>query len=189
MRWRRSTTIPRSASTGIHPTFCGSTSTSEASSGISGAESSTWTAKIRSFSLTVGMVSSAHTCLGAILAEASISCLWVGVTCLGSPPATTETVIGYKGPISVEWEDAGMDRNEGAKASLDFLRGWIRGVVRTPLRCRLRRFQARRFQAISHPTPSYARPRRGSTWIVISRPSNRSPAPSDRNALPEWPKP
>ena len=31
--------------------------------------------------------------------------------------------IGYRGPISVEWEDAGMDRNEGAKASLDFLRG------------------------------------------------------------------
>jgi hypothetical protein len=31
--------------------------------------------------------------------------------------------IGYQGPISVEWEDAGMDRNEGAKASLEFLRG------------------------------------------------------------------
>jgi sugar phosphate isomerase/epimerase len=31
--------------------------------------------------------------------------------------------IGYQGPISVEWEDAGMDRNEGARASLEFLRG------------------------------------------------------------------
>lgn len=30
--------------------------------------------------------------------------------------------IGYEGPISVEWEDAGMDRDEGAKASLEFLR-------------------------------------------------------------------
>jgi sugar phosphate isomerase/epimerase len=30
--------------------------------------------------------------------------------------------IGYAGPISVEWEDAGMDRLAGAPASLAFLR-------------------------------------------------------------------
>lgn len=30
--------------------------------------------------------------------------------------------INYGGPISVEWEDAGMDRLEGAKTSLEFLR-------------------------------------------------------------------
>jgi sugar phosphate isomerase/epimerase len=30
--------------------------------------------------------------------------------------------IGYDGPISVEWEDAGMDRLQGAKEALDFLR-------------------------------------------------------------------
>lgn len=31
--------------------------------------------------------------------------------------------IGYNGPLSVEWEDAGMDRKHGAKESLEFLRG------------------------------------------------------------------
>jgi sugar phosphate isomerase/epimerase len=30
--------------------------------------------------------------------------------------------IGYDGPISVEWEDAGMDRLQGAKEALEFLR-------------------------------------------------------------------
>lgn len=31
--------------------------------------------------------------------------------------------IGYAGPISIEWEDAGMDRLRGAKEALDFVRG------------------------------------------------------------------
>ncbi|HEY3546040.1 MAG TPA: TIM barrel protein, partial [Propionicimonas sp.] len=30
--------------------------------------------------------------------------------------------IGYDGPISVEWEDAGMDRLVGAPEALDFVR-------------------------------------------------------------------
>jgi len=30
--------------------------------------------------------------------------------------------IGYQGPLSVEWEDSGMDREHGARESLDFLR-------------------------------------------------------------------
>ena len=32
--------------------------------------------------------------------------------------------IGYAGPISVEWEDAGMDRLAGAPGALEFLRGF-----------------------------------------------------------------
>jgi hypothetical protein len=31
--------------------------------------------------------------------------------------------IGYDGPISVEWEDAGMDRLIGAPQALQFVRG------------------------------------------------------------------
>jgi hypothetical protein len=31
--------------------------------------------------------------------------------------------IGYDGPISVEWEDAGMDRLRGAPEALEFVRG------------------------------------------------------------------
>ncbi|MDD8026127.1 MAG: sugar phosphate isomerase/epimerase [Acidobacteriota bacterium] len=31
--------------------------------------------------------------------------------------------VGYAGPLSVEWEDNGMDRENGAKESLEFVRG------------------------------------------------------------------
>jgi sugar phosphate isomerase/epimerase len=31
--------------------------------------------------------------------------------------------IGYQGPLSVEWEDSGMDREFGARESLEFVRG------------------------------------------------------------------
>ena len=31
--------------------------------------------------------------------------------------------IGYKGPLSVEWEDAGMDREHGAREACEFVRG------------------------------------------------------------------
>ncbi|WP_028279716.1 sugar phosphate isomerase/epimerase family protein [Arthrobacter sp. H5] len=34
------------------------------------------------------------------------------------------TAIGYDGPISVEWEDAGMDRLQGAPEALAFLKGF-----------------------------------------------------------------
>ena len=34
----------------------------------------------------------------------------------------TLNAIGYQGPISIEWEDAGMDRLQGAKQALDFVR-------------------------------------------------------------------
>jgi sugar phosphate isomerase/epimerase len=33
--------------------------------------------------------------------------------------------IGYKGPISVEWEDAGMDRLHGAKEAVGFIRSLL----------------------------------------------------------------
>jgi sugar phosphate isomerase/epimerase len=32
--------------------------------------------------------------------------------------------IGYDGPLSVEWEDAGMDREWGARDALEFVRRW-----------------------------------------------------------------
>ena len=31
--------------------------------------------------------------------------------------------IGYDGAISIEWEDAGMDRLDGAPEGLEFIRG------------------------------------------------------------------
>jgi sugar phosphate isomerase/epimerase len=30
--------------------------------------------------------------------------------------------IGYDGPLSVEWEDSGMDREHGARESVEFIR-------------------------------------------------------------------
>jgi sugar phosphate isomerase/epimerase len=35
------------------------------------------------------------------------------------------TTIGYEGPISVEWEDAGMDRLEGAAEAVTYLRSQL----------------------------------------------------------------
>lgn len=32
--------------------------------------------------------------------------------------------VGYKGPLSVEWEDSGMEREHGAKESCEFVRKW-----------------------------------------------------------------
>jgi hypothetical protein len=33
--------------------------------------------------------------------------------------------IGYSGPISVEWEDAGMDRKHGAKEAVGFVKSLL----------------------------------------------------------------
>jgi sugar phosphate isomerase/epimerase len=33
--------------------------------------------------------------------------------------------IGYEGPISIEWEDAGMDRLRGAPEALEFVRSQL----------------------------------------------------------------
>jgi hypothetical protein len=30
--------------------------------------------------------------------------------------------VGYQGPLSVEWEDCGMEREQGAKEALDMVR-------------------------------------------------------------------
>ena len=35
---------------------------------------------------------------------------------------TLLSAIGYRGPISVEWEDSGMDRLHGAPEALEYLR-------------------------------------------------------------------
>jgi hypothetical protein len=35
------------------------------------------------------------------------------------------TTIGYDGPISVEWEDAGMDRLQGAAEAVTYLRSQL----------------------------------------------------------------
>jgi hypothetical protein len=33
--------------------------------------------------------------------------------------------IGYKGPISIEWEDAGMNRLHGAKEAVGYIRSLL----------------------------------------------------------------
>jgi len=40
--------------------------------------------------------------------------------------------IGYEGPLSIEWEDAGMDRERGAPESLEFLRKAAFGKAGAP---------------------------------------------------------
>ncbi len=39
------------------------------------------------------------------------------------PIVRTLNRIGYDGPLSIEWEDSGMEREWGAKEALDFIRG------------------------------------------------------------------
>jgi sugar phosphate isomerase/epimerase len=46
--------------------------------------------------------------------------------------------IAYSGPLSVEWEDNGMDRCEGAAESLAFLRGLQRSAPERPFDAHLR---------------------------------------------------
>ena len=43
-------------------------------------------------------------------------------TSRGRTPSARSTAIGYDGPISVEWEDAGMDRLLGAPEALEYVR-------------------------------------------------------------------
>jgi len=64
-----------------------------------------------------------------------------GVGGTSSPPATGRTwedcfralnAISYAGPISVEWEDAGMDRLLGAPEALQFVRKLAFDAPRPP---------------------------------------------------------
>ena len=41
---------------------------------------------------------------------------------MGGRASALLNTIGYAGPMSVEWEDAGMDRLVGAPDALEFLR-------------------------------------------------------------------
>ena len=79
----------------------------------------------------------ASTCPGPTCAAAGTS----------SPPATATpwedgfrvlNSIGYDGPISIEWEDAGMDRLVGAPEALEFVRRLAFDSARGGLRRRLR---------------------------------------------------
>ena len=46
--------------------------------------------------------------------------------------------IGYRGPLSVEWEDSGMERERGAREALEFVRKIGYRPVRRGLRCGVR---------------------------------------------------
>ena len=95
------------------------------SSGTSGTGSTTSTARTRSArSATAATAGWARTCRGPTRAAAGTS----------SPPGTATSrgrqcfrmlnTIGYDGPISVEWEDAGMDRLVGAPRRWSSSAGW-----------------------------------------------------------------
>ena len=110
-RWRRSATGRRSASTGTPATWSGRTSTRSASCGTSGTGSTTWTARTRSSQIGNGR----NGRLGSHLPWADPRRGWDFVS-TGHGDVPWEqcfrmlNTIGYDGPISVEWEDAGMDR-------------------------------------------------------------------------------
>ncbi len=165
-RWRRSATARRSASTGTRATWSGRTSTRSASSGTSRTGSTTSTARTRRRrSATAATAGSARTCRGPTRAAAGTSSPPATATCRGRTCFRMLNTIGYDGPISVEWEDAGMDRLVGAPEALEFVR---RLAVRRPRRrpstprSRTSRRRARAGPAprVPAPPPGRARPPR-----------------------------
>ena len=122
-RSRRSGTGRRSASTGTRATSSGRTSTRSGSSGTSRTGSITWTARTRSArSATAATAGWARTSPWADPRRG-----WDFVS-TGHGDVPWEAcfrmlnTIGYDGPISIEWEDAGMDRLVGAPEALEFVR-------------------------------------------------------------------
>ena len=92
-------------------TSSGRTSTRWRSSGTSRTGSTTSTARTRSSrSATAATAGSARTCPGPTRGAAGTSSPPVTATCRGRRCFRMLNTIGYDGPISVEWEDAGMDR-------------------------------------------------------------------------------
>ena len=73
--------------------------------------------------------------------------------------------IGYDGPISVEWEDAGMDRLVGAPEALEFVRRLAFDPPAGRVRRRLRQRQLTRRTIRS---PDHSGP--GSPWTVSQDP-------------------
>ena len=118
-RWRRSATGPPSGSTSTPATSSGRTSTRSASSTTSGTGSTTSTARRPASASTAATAASAPICPGATRGAAGTSSRPATATSPGrtssgccAPSATT-------GPISVEWEDAGMDRLAGRPGGAD----------------------------------------------------------------------
>ena len=113
---------PASASTSTRATSSGRTSTPSASCGTSATASTTSTARSRSSSSTAATAGCRRTCRGATRAAG-----WDFVS-TGHGDVPWEAVfrmlnsIGYSGPISVEWEDAGHGPDVGAPDALAFVR-------------------------------------------------------------------
>ena len=61
--------------------------------------------------------------LGRSHAVGGTSCPPAAATSTGKTASGCSTTIGYDGPISIEWEDAGMDRLHGAPEALAYIRG------------------------------------------------------------------
>ena len=81
--------------------------------------------------------------------------------------------IGYDGPISVEWEDAGMDRLHGAPEALEFLRRFdYEPPTREP--------STRRSAAVGPPRPRSRTNFRTSGSTSSAAPRSRRPQPTPR---------
>ena len=116
----------RSASTGTRATWCGRTSIRSGSCGTSATGSTTSTARTPGVaSAMAATVASGRTCRGVIRGRG-----WDFVS-TGHGDVPWEqcfrmlNTIGYDGPISIEWEDAGMDRLHGAAEAVGFVRSCL----------------------------------------------------------------
>ena len=87
-------------------------------------------AKVRS--ATAATAGWARTCRGPTRGAAGTSSRPVTATCPWEACFRMLNTIGYDGPISIEWEDAGMDRLVGAPEALAFVRSGSRSTRRRP---------------------------------------------------------
>ena len=124
-RGRRSTRSaigPASGSTSIRATSRTSSSTPPRSRSSSPTGSTTCTSRTRAAPSTAGARSSEATSTSASRSEAGTSSRPATATSTSRTFFRALNRIGYTGPLSIEWEDSGMDREWGAQDALAFVR-------------------------------------------------------------------
>ena len=120
--WRRSTIDRDLASTSIRATSSRSSWIRRRSSRSSAIGSTTSTSRTPAAPSTGGARSSGRISTSASTSVAGISSPQATGTWTSSPSLRVLNRIGYQGPLSVEWEDAGMDREWGAADAARFVR-------------------------------------------------------------------
>ncbi len=118
---KRSATARSSASTSTRAISCGRGSTRSSLSASFPTASTTCISRTRSSRSTAGPASWQATSTSATRAAAGTSARRAAAAST-SKRSSALNQAGYEGPLSVEWEDVGMDREHGAREACEFVR-------------------------------------------------------------------